>query len=76
MIEINEIIDDTFMDKCVSKLNSADIYLFNTLETGEDCLMFYWKSGTVLICSLKDQDLVRSESYVKGALKDYVFKLD
>lgn len=76
MIEINEIIDDTFMDECVSKLNSADFYLFNILETDEDCLMFYWKNGVVLVCSVKDQDIVKTESYTKGALKDYVFKLD
>lgn len=76
MIEINEIIDDTFMDECVSKLNCADFYLFNTLETDEDCLMFYWKNGVVLICSVKNQDIVKTEPYTKGALKDYAFKLD
>ena len=74
--EVNEIIDNTFMDKCVSTLIKDDFYLFDVRNvkdrtSNEDVsYMFYYKDGVVCIGKIvKDQVKMKKNKNMLSFLK-------
>ena len=79
MLEINEIIDNDFLNKDVSKLVEGDYYLFH-VEHIEGCTYnYFYKDGIVFIGSFhyeSDTDgMVEKFEYTKGTLEDCLKEL-
>lgn len=72
---INEIIDNEFMTKDVSKLVKGDYYLFHVEQDGDNSFKsYFWKDG-VLFCSDCSGEVLVKLEYTKGSLQEYVDKL-
>lgn len=71
---INEIIDDEFMDKDVSELVKGDFYLFHVEQLEDTFKTYFWKDGVLFCCSCSGEVLVKLE-YTKGKLQEYVDNL-
>ena len=71
---INEIIDDTFMDKDVSELIEDDFYIFHATQ---EKMYFYYKGFICIgnIVELPDQSVVKIE-YTSVTLQEFVDGLD
>ena len=71
---LNEIIDDTFMDKDVSELIEDDFYIFHATQ---EKMYFYYKGFICIgnIVELPDQSVVKIE-YTSGTLQEFVDGLD
>ena len=71
---LNEIIDDTFMDKDVSELIKDDFYIFHATQ---EKMYFYYKGFICIgnIVELPDQSVVKIE-YTSGTLQEFVDGLD
>lgn len=70
---LNEIIDDTFMDKDVSELIEDDFYIFHATQ---EKMYFYYKGFICIgnIVELPDQSVVKIE-YTSGTLQEFVDNL-
>ena len=71
---INEIIDDTFMDKDVSELIEDDFYIFHATQ---ERMYFYYKGFICIgdIVELTNPSVVKIE-YTSGTLQEFVDSLD
>lgn len=67
-LEVNEIVDNTFMDKDVSELVKGDFYLFHV--AGD--VMYFYKDGVVFYSSVVDESKVTRVEYNKGSLQEFV----
>lgn len=70
MLEINEIIDNSFMDKDVSELIKDGLYLFACIE---DTLYFYYKGkvfGTFHDNASYNEFTSKPYKYTKGTLRE------
>lgn len=67
MLDINEIIDDTFQDKNVSELVAGDYYLFAVVNE----VIYFYKDFEVFGSSLReDESRVITFKYKEGNLRD------
>ena len=70
-LDVNEIIDNEFMDKGVSELVKGDFYLFHIVGD----VMYFYKDGVVFYSSVEDDSKVTRVKYTKGSLQEFVDKL-
>lgn len=73
MLDINEIIDDTFQDKNVSELVAGDYYLFAVVNE----VIYFYKDFEVFGSSLReDESRVITFKYKEGNLRDLATHLE
>ena len=71
-LKVNEIVDNTFMDKDVSELVKGDFYLFHVAGN----VIYFYKDDVVFYSSVVDDSKVARVEYTQGSLKEFVVGLE